>query len=998
MSKRAGKLVALATAKLPRPNNAAVEVQTKRTPVKPPEVRVTSGEKVQAWLISNMKGFTMLCLDLCYQYIHEFVNDSDSDLSMVEILCRNSFVVVVRTPQYVDWVTSPLKTLSQSKNAKDNARLKRKLFDSEEVENVSKSKKGKYCAEGKRNVRADASQRELLSCTENAKDNARLKRKLFDSEEVKNVSKSKKGKYCAEGKRNVRANASQRELVSCTEAQETDALSIVMVHSDRDFPESPSHIQMDSAENSNVGESHNLVSTQTTVNPETTENIIPKRVSRANMSENLSPVARRTLNFKNVVAKPGVNISERGSQRNSAIRVRTELTSPAKNRKSKGKRKVSILMEYNDDDMAPPTFYMEEDSHDSNMPEPLDLTPAKQTTSNSATQNSPGVDLIQTTDENVNEEHDSDREAASQDGGETAPHDQEGSSGNDGTPTARQRKMLPKDFKRKRSNNPDKWQRNVASKAFNAGIEHISTNGKLKQARVMGDPCNDNCNRCKGRLSHSDREKIFHKFWNLKNINRKRDFFSRHIKTSAPASCSTSPECAKKTSRRYFFSVDGKDIYVCKTMFLHTLGVVDCWIETSLRKCTNGFGLSPDKRGKHSNRPEKATNDTIESVKTHTNLFPRVPSHYSRERTKREYLETQVKSVERMYRLYTDWAKENEVAKPASASLYRKVFNTQFNLGFFLPKKDQCETCNRWKHAGGQEERRELVQAYSTHLNNKKAVKELKQSDHKTASETKCVAFFDTRLKEGHCFLWTETDAHKGPNEIGTNLLSFISRKVSEGVSEFSFYSDTPTGQNRNRMIFSLYMYASGKYNVNIVHRFLESGHSYSEADSMHARIEDEAKRVQEIFSTDEWINFIKNAKQDGKPYIVSSLKNEEVLDLHYLVDRQNWTGNSKNKIYWSQVREVAVNRDHPSTLYYRYNFRDEPSSVQVTMKTGALPDMTTFQFPSAYNGQFPFNKNKASDIRELCKKGAIPTKYDHIYERYFNIQGPTNAEEEEDF
>ncbi|KAK3918281.1 Portal protein [Frankliniella fusca] len=541
-------------------------------------------------------------------------------------------------------------------------------------------------------------------------------------------------------------------------------------------------------------------------------------------------------------------------------------------------------MEYNDDDVRPPEFFIEsnEDSNDS-----IHIPPTSKTRISSQENGQSEV-----LDENDSRNQGSDTQNTTfVDDPEVSGQQEvvDSSVTNEQTPpTTHRRKMLPKDSTGKRSHNPSKWQRNIASQAFNAGTEYTSSTGKFKETRVMGDPCADGCKLCKKRrLSHEERERILHKF-------------SGTSKQRAPDTCSTSPERAKKSSRRYFFSVAGVEVRVCKTMFLRTLGIVDCWVETSLRKCRNGFGLSPDKRGKHLNRPAKAVDATIQSAKTHINLFPRVPLHYTRKRSKREYLETQVKSIEMMYRLYKDWAKEEGIAKPASASLYRKIFNTEFNLGFFLPKKDQCETCNKWKHAGGQEERRELVSVYSVHLSNMKAVKELKQKvgttgaaglylslshsiasrsigdpplDVKSASEEKCVAcfdlqkvlicpraetsiffyknklsmlnftVFDTRLKEaGHCYIWTETDGHKGPNEIGTSLLDFIDKKVSE---------DAPTGQNRNRMIFSMYFPASAI-------KFLESDHSYSEADSMHSRIEDEAKRIQEIFSPDERIDLIK--------------------------------------------------------------------------------------------------------------------------------------------
>ncbi|KAK3918282.1 LOW QUALITY PROTEIN: Translation initiation factor 5A [Frankliniella fusca] len=79
-----------------------------------------------------------------------------------------------------------------------------------------------------------------------------------------------------------------------------------------------------------------------------------------------------------------------------------------------------------------------------------------------------------------------------------------------------------------------------------------------------------------------------------------------------------------------------------------------------------------------------------------------------------------------------------------------------------------------------------------------------------------------------------------------------------------------------------------------------------------------------------------------------------------------------------------------------KYNFRDEPSSLEVTKKTGVMLDMASFQFPCAHSGKFPLSKNKACDT-ELCKKHAIPTQYHKVYESYLNIQEATNADDEAD-
>ena len=45
-----------------------------------------------------------------------------------------------------------------------------------------------------------------------------------------------------------------------------------------------------------------------------------------------------------------------------------------------------------------------------------------------------------------------------------------------------------------------------------------------------------------------------------------------------------------------------------------------------------------------------------------------------------------------MYRLYKDKCTEED-AVPVSSSMYRTIFNAEFNLSFHKPKKDMCLLC-----------------------------------------------------------------------------------------------------------------------------------------------------------------------------------------------------------------------------------------------------------------------------------------------------------------
>jgi hypothetical protein len=54
----------------------------------------------------------------------------------------------------------------------------------------------------------------------------------------------------------------------------------------------------------------------------------------------------------------------------------------------------------------------------------------------------------------------------------------------------------------------------------------------------------------------------------------------------------------------------------------------------------------------------------------------------------------------------------------ANYLMYYTVFNKEFNIGFFSPKKDQCELCLAFRE-GSPEEKTELHEKYDTHLREK---------------------------------------------------------------------------------------------------------------------------------------------------------------------------------------------------------------------------------------------------------------------------------------
>lgn len=59
---------------------------------------------------------------------------------------------------------------------------------------------------------------------------------------------------------------------------------------------------------------------------------------------------------------------------------------------------------------------------------------------------------------------------------------------------------------------------------------------------------------------------------------------------------------------------------------------------------------------------------------------------------------------------------------------------------------------------------------------------------------------YDIGKKEGFCYMWNESDAKRGANEIATCLFMFLKQKKDDDIQEFFFYSDNCGWQNRNQM------------------------------------------------------------------------------------------------------------------------------------------------------------------------------------------------------
>lgn len=169
------------------------------------------------------------------------------------------------------------------------------------------------------------------------------------------------------------------------------------------------------------------------------------------------------------------------------------------------------------------------------------------------------------------------------------------------------------------------------------------------------------------------------------------------VTTKAPVK--TSPDTIsgknRASSRTYHLRVDIESKKVCKSMFINTLSISETMGHTAMKKLGDSCGISPDKRGTLKNRPNAISQEKKDLGVEHMNSFPRVASHFCRACSTKD-----VKTVANMHRLYVDWAKCKGVTDVLDERQYRDIFNNTpgLNNDFFIPKKDQCESCFAHKY------------------------------------------------------------------------------------------------------------------------------------------------------------------------------------------------------------------------------------------------------------------------------------------------------------
>ncbi|XP_030842966.1 uncharacterized protein LOC105442032 isoform X2 [Strongylocentrotus purpuratus] len=552
---------------------------------------------------------------------------------------------------------------------------------------------------------------------------------------------------------------------------------------------------------------------------------------------------------------------------------------------------------------------------------------------------------------------------------------------------------------RKRFADPNSWQQNVQRKNRNLGQAYTSRDGKQREVREMGPCCPNSCRfKCSESITADAREKIFKDYWATGSYEQQRDFIRQCGSEKKKGKKHGSKEKASRITRIYSLPIDGQRIEVCQFYFINTLAISQKTVRYTLAQKAN---FAQDKRGHH--QPHNKTNEAeLDCIRAHIQKFKVVPSHYCRSTTSRQYLPGNL-SVNKMYDMYV-----KETVNPKSLTTYRYVFNSEFNLGFHAPKKDECKKCTAFDNASPNE-KEGLKKDQDDHVHNKIKAREEKEKDKQRASKDdsfqsftfdlqqvlstpSCNAsllFYKRKLStynltlynqgngDGHCFLWSEIDGGRGSCEIGSCLVNHL-EGLPDCVDHVTLFSDCCSGQNRNKYVAAALLYVVRTSSLSVIEqKFLESGHTQMEVDSMHSAIETVKKKVP-VYHPDQWATIASLARRN-KPYHVTQLHHHEFVDLKRLASEllQNTVKDiSGDRVYWTRIKHLKFEKQNPHVMQFRYSFEEEMREIRVSSSR----KMSNLRLEVLHHDLLKISAVKKADLVSLCDQNVIPLAYQAFY------------------
>ena len=394
---------------------------------------------------------------------------------------------------------------------------------------------------------------------------------------------------------------------------------------------------------------------------------------------------------------------------------------------------------------------------------------------------------------------------------------------------------------------------------------------------------------CGGKFLPETRREIHKTFW-AGNFAARRRFLDSNISSEKCKRLSISATQPRQFTMHYFLpNEEGIREPVCKRMFLHTLGMKSDGMITRYRQAKDSCDVNriySDRRG-GTHRKKTATNDTINQ---HIMRYNPTKSHYTlKHAPHRKYLD-------RSLTIKSMWSDLRKSGFDVSYSQYQKVFH-QKKISFGRPRPDLCEKCEE-----GRQHLRDVPLVHGECLQCSELASHKANVAIARQAYINCLSgpimlnvgifavdlqrvillpimtakscFFTPRLQTYNetfaamskgtdtCVVWHEGITGRNAPDISSAFATFMLQN-NEEFDHFLFWADNCTAQNKNWILFSTFLMLvhtpGGPQSITI--QYLERGHTFMRADSIHGLISQQMRRESELFTMEDFIRVITHCK-----------------------------------------------------------------------------------------------------------------------------------------
>lgn len=232
----------------------------------------------------------------------------------------------------------------------------------------------------------------------------------------------------------------------------------------------------------------------------------------------------------------------------------------------------------------------------------------------------------------------------------------------------------------------------------------------------------------------------------------------------------------------------------------------------------------------------------------------------------------------------------------------------------------------------------------------------------------------DATTNTGFMYVWNESIASRGAQEVGSCLKKHIQNCIPPEVNHLILYSDSCGGQNRNIKMSLLLMHVlQTSQTLDIIdQKFFIPGHSFNECDQDFGVIEKAKKYNPEIYIPNHWVNVIKTAKKRSPKFQVTEMTRDDFVSTIQLekdiVNRKVFVNGGK--VQWLKTSWIRIEKGQPRILTMKQSYDDDVPFSTLDLQRRVKGRRSSFEnipIPLLYPAGRALTQEKLKDLMDLC-------------------------------